>query len=213
MIEHLLKSSAVSVIKRPIRNLIWGVRGWRIVNPVLPRHVRSIVFVCLGNICRSPFAAAVCVRRLHGARAEFFCSSAGISVKQGNQPPDEARTAASAYGVSLDQHRPLLLTRQLVVDHDLVVVMDAAQLKTLRARHPDLSDRIVLLSLFDERASNALERFNIVDPFSRPLGEFVTCYERIDRAVEHLMHDLGIAVRPPRPSAPDTREPVPARTK
>ena len=44
-------------LKRPARNVRWRIRGRGIANPPLPHRVSSVLFVCLGNICRSPFGA------------------------------------------------------------------------------------------------------------------------------------------------------------
>jgi hypothetical protein len=65
-------------VKRPVRNLMWWAKGLAMRNPALPSRVRSVLFVCLGNICRSPFAAALAARRVTQAGVlDVRCASGG----------------------------------------------------------------------------------------------------------------------------------------
>ena len=188
-----MSSTAVMAVRRPLREAWWWFKGMNVMNPPLPERVQSMLFVCLGNICRSPFAALIAARRLEQAEdTRIRCASAGIRTTQAARSPHEAREVAAAFGVSLDEHRPQTLTRELVDEYDLIVVMELRQLETLREAYPDAVDRIVLLSLFDPDAGTPYERVNIQDPFSRPRDAFVSCYERIDRAVNALL----LATRP-----------------
>lgn len=156
-----------------------------------------MLFVCLGNICRSPFAEAIAARRL-GSESEHLIrfASAGIKTRQAAEPPVEAREVAATFGVSLDGHRPQLLTRELMEAHDMVVVMESGQRDQLRAAYPDLERRVFLLSLFDDEAVG-LERYNIADPFALPRLVYEDCYLRVDRAVAALLATLSGAVAEP----------------
>lgn len=177
-------------VKRPMRNVLWAFKGERLVNPVLPAKVESILFVCLGNICRSPFAEALAVQRLGELRVrDFRCASAGIKTHQGGRAPQNACDVAATFGLSLTSHRPQTLTADLMNAYDLVVVMEASQLDEVRRVYPQASARLFLLSLFD-RAATGYERYNIADPFSQPRKTFEMCYERIDRAVTQLLLDI-----------------------
>ena len=69
----------------------------------------------------------------------------------------------------------------------MVIVMEWRHLAHLRAAYPEHQDRIFLLSLFDDGARNAYERYNIPDPFGRPLAAFEDCYRRVDRAMRNLI--------------------------
>ena len=173
-----------------------------LTNPPLPGAFTSIIFVCLGNICRSPFAALLMERRLTDVNVVGIrCASAGIRTTQSGRSPDEACNAAAPYGLSLENHRPQTLTRELVDSHDVIVVMDAAQLLELRTSYPDAADRILLLSLFDPELS-AYERYNILDPFARSRADFDRCYGRIDRAISNFL----ASARTNRKHRPESRE-------
>jgi len=188
VVTALLTNRAAVAIKRPLRDLLWTVKGARIRNPPLPAKVESILFVCLGNICRSPFAALLATNRLTQANVKRIrCASAGIRATQAARSPEAACDAAVAHGLSLVDHRPTTLTRELIDAHDLIVVMEATQLVELRATYPDATDRLFLLSLFDGQASTGYDRYNIADPFSRPRAVFEICFNRIDRSLSRLI--------------------------
>jgi protein-tyrosine phosphatase len=192
-VAAVLRHPLGRALKRLGRDLWWRLKAIGIRNPKLPERVESVLFVCLGNICRSPFAALVASNRSpHPGPARRF-ASAGISTKQAARPPREACDAGAVYGVGLSDHRPQTLTRELMEAFDLIVVMEATQLERLRRSYPDAAARVVLLSLFDPEATGGYERCNIADPFSRPRAEFDACYRRIDRATAKLLAELDSA--------------------
>lgn len=191
IVTAILTAPAVLAIKRPLRDIWWTVKGLALRNPPVPRKVASILFVCLGNICRSPFAAVLAASRLreHGLEG-IGCASAGISTRQAARPPQAACEVAVQYGVALTDHRPQLLTRELVDANDLIVVMEAGQLDSVRRAYPDAVDRVVLLSLFDRQVKGGYARYHIADPFSQPRAAFEECYGRIDRALAALLSSI-----------------------
>ncbi len=146
----------------------------------------SVLVVCHGNICRSPFAAA----RLAG-----YLAPAGVRVGSAgfigpNRPcPPEAVTAAARRGVDLAAHRSRLLTADVARRADLIVVMDPAQGRTIRERFGRLLRDIVVLGDLD---AAPLARRTIHDPVDQSLEVFEQSYARIERCVVELVHALGV---------------------
>src|SRR3989442_12759849 len=91
----------------------------------------SILFVCHGNICRSPLAAALLRRAL--SQKKVGVASAGF-MGPGRPAPPEAVAAAAHYGVDLSAHRSQLLTADRARGADLIVVMDPSQRRGLLCR-------------------------------------------------------------------------------
>ncbi len=190
VLRAVLTSPLAMRLKAQWRDIVWSKRGAGLSNPPLPVPVRSILVLCLGNICRSPFAAAALEDLVARTGGSIRVTSAGIRATQAAKPPETACLAATRHGIRLADHRPQPLTRQLIDAADLVVVMEAAQLDQLRSAYPDAAPRIVLLSLFDETARGAYDRYNIADPYGKPLDVFERCYDRIRRAVDALHDEL-----------------------
>lgn len=90
-----------------------------------------VVFLCHGNICRSPYAEAAFRAALPAElREEIRVCSAGFH-KSGRPSPEEARLEAASRGLDLSEHRSRLLDRETVEVADLLVVMDARQARRL----------------------------------------------------------------------------------
>jgi len=162
-------------------------------NPRLPKAPRRLLFVCKGNICRSPFAARVAAGRLQRAgMTQVECLSAGFRVTRETQSPTPAREASRQFGVSLDEHTSTQLDGELMRAADMVIVMEAAHMALLRWLYPGQRDRVFLLPLFTaapERARGYL-RYTIVDPYGKPTQEFEACYLRIEKAVDSMLTAL-----------------------
>lgn len=188
LLTAVLRHPVAVALKRPIRDLVWAFKASGVENPAVPDDARSMVFVCLGNICRSPFAALLAAARLEAeGETAVRCVSAGIRPSQAARSPQGACDAAASYGLSMEAHQPQLLTQELMDAADMIVVMELAQLMHLRATYPAHRDRIFLLSLLDTGGRGAYERYNIVDPFGHPRIVFDDCYRRIARAVDALI--------------------------
>lgn len=192
-ITTVLRTSWAIALKRVVKNLVWSVKGRQIQNPPLPASVNSALFVCLGNICRSPFAEHVAARRLAAAgKRSIRCASAGITARQSGEVPAHGLEVASTdYGIRLADHRPRLLTSDLIEAFDLVVVMEAEQLMLLRETYPHASQRLFLLSLLDPATVAPHERYHIADPFAQSKDVFRTTFARIDRAVAQLSDQIA----------------------
>lgn len=191
-IRRVLTHPASMAVKALLSDTWWRARGGAFRNPPLPREVRSILFVCQGNICRSPFAALRTAELLAAARLSHVrCLSAGIRATQAARPPREACDAAEAFGLSLRAHEPLQLTKELVGGVDMLVVVEASQMAALRQQYPEAANRIFLLPLFDALERPGYRRFNIADPFGQAPDVFDDCYRRVDRAVRGLVSALS----------------------
>ncbi len=153
---------------------------------------RAILVVCHGNICRSPFAAALARQLLP---ASIKVESAGF-IGPGRPSPAEAVTVARESGVDLTAHRSQLVTPQLLEAADLVLVMDSGQRRQIVALRGALAGRTVLLGDLDPQP---ITRRAIPDPVDQPVEAFRASYARIERctrALSGLWRDA--AARPPR---------------
>lgn len=179
----------------PVVDACWALYGKKLKNPEVRGRTASFLFLCKGNICRSPFAERI-ARKMAGERGlrdvEVF--SAGFDVSLSLPPPAEAVQAARSFGVILDEHRSTPLTEEMIRYSDAIIVMEAAHLVRLRRAYPSRRDYFYLLPLFrdgSEAGEGNYHRYNIGDPFGGELDRFLACYGRIARCVERLL--AGIA--------------------
>lgn len=108
--------------------------------------IRSILFVCLGNICRSPLVEAVARQRFAEAGLDIevaSCGTGGWHVGAGADP--RMRTAAEAAGYKLDTHRARQLHAKDFDHYDLMLAMDLDNLRDMRrVGHRQAEERIAL---------------------------------------------------------------------
>lgn len=99
----------------------------------------KVLFVCMGNICRSPTAEAVFKHRVAQVRLQdrIFSDSAGTHDYHVGEPPDErAQQAARRRGYDMSRLRGRQLGRKDFIEYDLVLAMDEPNLNLLRRQCP-----------------------------------------------------------------------------
>lgn len=145
---------------------------------------RSILFVCHGNICRSPFAAAVFTRESAAVGSNRInVASAGFMGPE-RASPMKALAAGRRRGVDISAHRSSILAEDSLRSADLVVVMSVEQAHAVRARLGARSPRLLVLGDLDP---SPITRRTIADPWGGSDFAFDASYERIDRCVRELV--------------------------
>jgi protein-tyrosine phosphatase len=194
-----LRWPPIVAFRTALRNVVWTVRALRLRNPPIPATVEHVVFLCKGNICRSPFAGLLSARLLTETGSTATVRSAGLKASQAPMPPPDAMLTATTYGLSLEDHRPVDVSIDELRRADVIVVMEVEQAAEVVRRAPDVASRVQLLPLYDPAAARygAFERVNLVDPFQKGAEAFASCYARIDRCVHAFVAALDARGRPP----------------
>jgi len=143
-----------------------------------------ILFVCMGNICRSPTAEGVMRRLLdeRGLAGEIEVQSAGTGGWHAGSPPDgRATEAARARGIVLEGEARQV-TRADFEDFDLLVAMDRENIADLRAiAPPGTEDKVRLL----------LDGRDVPDPYYGGARGFDEVLDLVQAGCERLLDDLA----------------------
>jgi len=150
----------------------------------LRRRPRSLLFVCHGNVMRSPVAAELFRQRLGAASPQFAVASAGTWTTNGRPPDPRAVVAAGEFGISLESHRSQLLTPLMVERSDLICAMDYRNEAEVVARFPRASRKTILLGGVG-RALGVSP--SIDDPYARNAAEVGLIYSRLSASVDALV--------------------------
>lgn len=122
----------------------------------------SILFVCTANLYRSPLAAAFLNAEVKPEEHDNWrISSAGTWTKSGSPIHAQTIEDASHFGLDVRGHSSRQVSRQLLAEHDLVIVMETGHKEALVIEFPDQSGKISLLSEVVDGLT-----YDIPDPFS-----------------------------------------------
>ena len=150
----------------------------------------SVLFVCMGNICRSPMAEGVFRQRVEeaGLGDRVHIDSAGTHAYHVGEPPDpRARETASRRGIELEALRARRVTREDLTLFDYVLAMDQDNLAILQElAEPAQHERI---RLFMEFAPEMKVR-EVPDPYYGGQGGFDQVFDLVEAAADGLLEEI-----------------------
>ena len=141
--------------------------------------MKSILFVCHGNICRSPMAEFVMKDLVEeaGLGGRFHIESAAVSAEEiGNPVYPPARQILAEHGISCSGKRARQIEAEDCYDYDLIVAMDQSNMRRLRQILPSM-DKVRML----------LDR-DVADPWYT--GDFEECWSDIERGCKALLEEI-----------------------
>ena len=150
--------------------------GWyRDVKQVDWSRVERLVFVCKGNICRSPYG------QYRAAAMGWSAISMGLEALPGSFADADAIEAASRRDVDLRAHRSTRYSPQLLMSTDLVLGFEPWHLQQMRKQPGSSVAQLTLAGLWCEP-----RRPDLGDPHNRGLHYFDICYSLIDTALQTM---------------------------
>lgn len=168
----------MNVVRRPYER--WGAVR-------LPDSVQSVLFVCKGNICRSPLAEVYFQSLVEKEGRQMTVRSAGLETTTGKPAHMNAQVVAQEQGLSLDAHATTQVHRELLDQSDLIIVMEIVQKDRMHCLYPNTKGKVVLLGRFDSIGS-----LEIADPYSGTSEDFRFCFQQMSRCCVGLAARLGV---------------------
>src|SRR5262245_39215110 len=146
--------------------------------------MKTFLFVCTGNICRSPMAEGL-FRHATGGRSDYRAISAGLGAMDGQPPSLHAVEAMKEIGADISRQRSRMVTADLVKQADFILGMTHSHVDTITLLYPHAAEKTFLLREFDE----TLDPFekDISDPIGGSYQVYVECRDQIEQGIASML--------------------------
>ena len=144
----------------------------------------KVIFVCLGNICRSPLGEGILKKMLEKERLQdkFFVDSAGTSAYHlGQQPDERSCQTAEKHGISLN-HQARQLKHKDLQEFHYIIAMDNSNYQGIIALG-EAAGEVLLMRDFDELGRGK----DVPDPYWSGLDGFEEVYQICHRSCKNLL--------------------------
>src|SRR5580698_6208844 len=161
--------------------------------------MKTVLFVCTGNICRSPMAEGI-FRHVTKGRRDVRVMSAGIGASEGQPPSAFAVQAVKELGIDIARQRSRQLTAELVAEADYIFGMTHSHVDSIFLLYPQAAEKTFLLREFDDTL-DIFEK-DISDPIGGSYEAYLNCRDQIEQGIASLMRFIDHG------EAPGVSEPV-----
>ncbi|HEX8311648.1 MAG TPA: ribose 5-phosphate isomerase B, partial [Chthoniobacteraceae bacterium] len=163
--------------------------------------MKHVLFVCTGNICRSPMAEGL-FRDAVKARTDIEISSAGVATGHGQPPSQHAVEVLRPWGVDISKIRSQPISDELVEKATHIFAMTRGHMETIQMLYPEASDKTFLLCEFEPSLQRNQE---VPDPIGLGIDAYFQCRDTIRKAIPSVVRfvdqSLSMTSSQPAPSA------------
>ena len=139
--------------------------------------MRSVLFVCAANICRSPMAMGLFSAQVMSAASDWQIASAGVFALAGYPAAQNTLVVLEQSGIDLSQHRSSQITQGMMQTYNLILTMERGQKEALQIAFPEHAQKVYLLTEMIGK------NWEIVDPVGGSLCDF----EETAREIEQVL--------------------------
>lgn len=169
-------------LKSRLHSLFYGAGAFRNYQRIEWDRVKRVVFVCSGNICRSPYCEA------RARAAGLNASSFGLAADPGKSANEVATEIARKRRLDVSAHRTRTATEYKPAGEDLLVAMEPEQARRLERLTAGSGAQVTLLGLWIANPRPFLQ-----DPYGLSREYFETCFTILDEGVQRIAMNIQSA--------------------
>jgi len=155
-------------------------------------RIKHILFVCTGNICRSPFAEGLLKKLVQKKGLDDVVSdSAGLLALPGNSATGLAQKVAAEYDIDLSGHVAKSVREDIINKNDLILVMEKPHAENLLDIFPEAEGKVFLIRHF---ASFGSRNRGVADPYGLNYEAYRFCFLDIQDCVSGLAEHLSLSL-------------------
>jgi len=147
--------------------------------------MKTILFICTGNVCRSPMAEGLFREAVRG-RGQFRVVSAGLGALDGQPPTPHSVRAMRELGIDISSQRSRMLTADLVRQADYIFGMTHSHVETIALMYPQMAEKAFLVREFDDTL-DPYEK-DISDPIGGSYQVYLNTRDQIEQGIASLLH-------------------------
>ena len=146
---------------------------------------QNIIFVCTGNICRSPMAEGILKHRCKEMRGnDLVVSSMGIHGLTDYPAVDYAKDACAENGIDISSHIARPIIGEKLQEADLILCMEPVHIKFLQTFFPWFRDKVFLLGAWPEKKAR---KSTIKDPMGGSIEDFRRTFRIIQGHIDRIL--------------------------
>ena len=148
--------------------------------------MKTILFVCTGNSCRSVMAVEMFKKMLGGDKDKINILSAGVGTMPGMRASEYTIKVLQREGIDATSHRSIAISKDMIQNADLVIAMDRFHKNRIVEIDPSAKNKTHVLREFKKAPDEILEP-EILDPIGRPLEVYERSLVLIKEGLENLI--------------------------
>lgn len=179
-----VKTTPVAVIRTPKLDIK------QMMSSTVNQDGFSIVFVCTGNMCRSPIAEGLMRQMINqeiapDIRDKVYVQSCGIYALDGNKPSENAVKISAQHGVDITSIRSKPINRMIMDEADIIFAMSIEHLNFIEDNYPSVKSKTHLLKTYGEKRQPVISD-SIPDPMGFTMEFYQKTIEEIQKTLDRI---------------------------